>query len=177
MRFSLSSTKKKSLTANEYNIARTAIVNNHKGILIEDFAVYVISDASVDNTKILCYDREDDYDFEITEVFMIENYNYTVNDKIENPAVVLAKGVKNGYSVEELEKILRNSNIDDGQVFKIYSNESGRFVEFKEFIERSKSARRREFERKYIFGETSEIRDDIKFSISPAQDAEYIASQ
>ena len=162
------SINEKALSKNEYVVAKNAIINNHKGVLIDGCAVYVISDNNVDNTKIVCYNKkENSYDFDITDVYLIENYDYTVNDKYENPAVIIAKGVKNGYSVEEIKRILQNSNIDDGQVFKKYSNESSGFVELGEFKRKNISTRGRKLKRGYFFDETGKIQNkNIKLSLS-----------
>lgn len=86
--------------------------------------------------KIVCYNLFDDgFDFQITEVYQIENYDYNIHSENEDPAVIIAKGVRDGYTQREIEALLQNNKFDDGQIFKRFSPQSGRYYRLKNLLD------------------------------------------
>ena len=146
---------KNALTNDEYGRARTAIINNHKGVLINNCAVRVIDYDNTDNSKIVCYNKLEN-DFEITDVYLIENYDYTVFSNYDDPAEIIAKGVKNGYSFSTIKSLLQDGEFDVGYVFRRYNIESDSFDEIGTYIETSKQTGRAKSLRERLLEEDRE---------------------
>lgn len=123
---------KNALTKEEYKRAKAAFMNNDTSAIIEDCAIRVTNKNDVYKIKIVCYNFFDDgFDFQITEVYQIENYDFNIHSENEDPAVIIAKGVRDGYTKREIEALLQNNKFDDGQIFKRFSPQSGRYYRLK----------------------------------------------
>ena len=127
-----SKAKKNALTKEEYKRATAAFMNGDTSAIIEDCAIRVTNKNDVYKIKIVCYNLFDNgFDFQITEVYQIENYDYNIHSENEDPAVIIAKGVRDGYTQREIEALLQNNKFDDGQIFKRFSPQSGRYYRLK----------------------------------------------
>ena len=119
--------------------------------------------------KIVCYNLFDDgFDFQITEVYQIENYDYNIHSENEDPAVIIAKGVRDGYTQREIEALLQNNKFDDGQIFKRFSPQSGRYYRLKKSTGRGERVSGGKSSGSGLYEETeqSETESKLKFSLS-----------
>ena len=98
-----SKAEKNALTKEEYKRATAAFMNGDTSAIIEDCAIRVTNKNDVYKIKIVCYNLFDDgFEFQITEVYQIENYDYNIHSENEDPAVIIAKGVRDGYTQREI---------------------------------------------------------------------------
>lgn len=80
------------MTKEEYKRATAAFMNGDTSAIIEDCAIRVTNKNDVYKIKIVCYNLSDDgFDFRITEVYQIENYDYNIHSENEDPSVIIAK--------------------------------------------------------------------------------------
>lgn len=79
-----SKAEKNALTKEEYKRATAAFMNGDTSAIIEDCAIRVTNKNDVYKIKIVCYNLSDDgFDFQITEVYQIENYDYNIHSENE----------------------------------------------------------------------------------------------
>ena len=164
-----SKAEKNALTKEEYKRATAAFMNGDTSAIIEDCAIRVTNKNDVYKIKIVCYNLSDDeFDFQITEVYQIENYDYNIRSENEDPAVIIAKGVRDGYTQREIEALLQNNKFDDGQIFKRFSPQSGRYYRLKKSTGRGERVSGGKSSGSGLSEETeqSETESKLKFSIS-----------
>jgi|GEM_PF-232812 hypothetical protein len=164
-----SKAEKNALTKEEYKRATAAFMNGDTSAIIEDCAIRVTNKNDVYKIKIVCYNLSDDeFDFQITEVYQIENYDYNIHSENEDPAVIIAKGVRDGYTQREIEALLQNNKFDDGQIFKRFSPQSGRYYRLKKSTGRGERVSGGKSSGSGLSEETeqSETESKLKFSIS-----------
>ena len=144
-------------------------MNGDTSAIIEDCAIRVTNKNDVYKIKIVCYNLSDDgFDFQITEVYQIENYDYNIHSENEDPAVIIAKGVRDGYTQREIEALLQNNKFDDGQIFKRFSPQSGRYYRLKKSTGRGERVSGGKSSGSGLSEETeqSETESKLKFSLS-----------
>lgn len=164
-----SKAEKNALTKEEYKRATAAFMNGDTSAIIEDCAIRVTNKNDVYKIKIVCYNLSDDgFDFQITEVYQIENYDYNIHSENEDPAVIIAKGVRDGYTQREIEALLQNNKFDDGQIFKRFSPQSGRYYRLKKSTGRGERVSGGKSSGSGLSEETeqSETESKLKFSLS-----------
>lgn len=164
-----SKAEKNALTKEEYKRATAAFMNGDTSAIIEDCAIRVTNKNDVYKIKIVCYNLSDDgFDFQITEVYQIENYDYNIHSENEDPAVIIAKGVRDGYTQREIEALLQNNKFDDGQIFKRFSPQSGRYYRLKKSTGRGERVSGGKSSGSGLSEETeqSEAESKLKFSLS-----------
>lgn len=164
-----SKAEKNALTKEEYKRATAAFMNGDTSAIIEDCAIRVTNKNDVYKIKIVCYNLSDDgFDFQITEVYQIENYDYNIHSENEDPAVIIAKGVRDGYTQREIEALLQNNKFDDGQIFKRFSPQSGRYYRLKKSTGRGERVSGGKSSESGLSEETeqSETESKLKFSLS-----------
>lgn len=157
------------MTKEEYKRATAAFMNGDTSAIIEDCAIRVTNKNDVYKIKIVCYNLSDDeFDFQITEVYQIENYDYNIHSENEDPAVIIAKGVRDGYTQREIEALLQNNKFDDGQIFKRFSPQSGRYYRLKKSTGRGERVSGGKSSGSGLSEETeqSETESKLKFSLS-----------
>lgn len=160
---------KNALTKEEYKRATDAFMNGDTSAIIEDCAIRVTNKNDEYKIKIVCYNLSDDgFDFQITEVYQIENYDYNIHSENEDPAVIIAKGVRDGYTQREIEALLQNNKFDDGQIFKRFSPQSGRYYRLKKSTGRGERVSGGKSSGSGLSEETeqSETESKLKFSLS-----------
>lgn len=164
-----SKAEKNALTKEEYKRATAAFMNGDTSAIIEDCAIRITNKNDVYKIKIVCYNLSDDgFDFQITEVYQIENYDYNIHSENEDPAVIIAKGVRDGYTQREIEALLQNNKFDDGQIFKRFSPQSGRYYRLKKSTGRGERVSGGKSSGSGLSKETeqSETESKLKFSLS-----------
>ena len=164
-----SKAEKNALTKEEYKRATAAFMNGDTSAIIEDCAIRVTNKNDVYKIKIVCYNLFDNgFDFQITEVYQIENYDYNIHSENEDPAVIIAKGVRDGYTQREIEALLQNNKFDDGQIFKRFSPQSGRYYRLKKSTGRGERVSGGKSSGSGLSEETeqSETESKLKFSLS-----------
>lgn len=164
-----SKAEKNALTKEEYKRATAAFMNGDTSAIIEDCAIRVTNKNDVYKIKIVCYNLSDDgFNFQITEVYQIENYDYNIHSENEDPAVIIAKGVRDGYTQREIEALLQNNKFDDGQIFKRFSPQSGRYYRLKKSTGRGERVSGGKSSGSGLSEETeqSETESKLKFSLS-----------
>lgn len=164
-----SKAEKNALTKEECKRATAAFMNGDTSAIIEDCAIRVTNKNDVYKIKIVCYNLSDDgFDFQITEVYQIENYDYNIHSENEDPAVIIAKGVRDGYTQREIEALLQNNKFDDGQIFKRFSPQSGRYYRLKKSTGRGERVSGGKSSGSGLSEETeqSETESKLKFSLS-----------
>lgn len=164
-----SKAEKNALTKEEYKRATAAFMNGDTSAIIEDCAIRVTNKNDVYKIKIVCYNLSDDgFDFQITEIYQIENYDYNIHSENEDPAVIIAKGVRDGYTQREIEALLQNNKFDDGQIFKRFSPQSGRYYRLKKSTGRGERVSGGKSSGSGLSEETeqSETESKLKFSLS-----------
>ena len=164
-----SKAEKNALTKEEYKRATAAFMNGDTSAIIEDCAIRVTNKNDVYKIKIVCYNLFDDgFEFQITEVYQIENYDYNIHSENEDPAVIIAKGVRDGYTQREIEALLQNNKFDDGQIFKRFSPQSGRYYRLKKSTGRGERVSGGKSSGSGLSEETeqSEAESKLKFSLS-----------
>lgn len=170
-----SKAEKNALTKEEYKRATAAFMNGDTSAIIEDCAIRVTNKNDVYKIKIVCYNLSDDgFDFQITEVYQIENYDYNIHSENEDPAVIIAKGVRDGYTQREIEALLQNNKFDDGQIFKRFSPQSGRYYRLKKSTGRGERVSGGKSSGSGLSEETeqSETESKLKFSLSESENKE-----
>ena len=163
-----SKAEKNALTKEEYKRATAAFMNGDTSAIIEDCAIRVTNKNDVYKIKIVCYNLSDDgFDFQITEVYQIENYDYNIHSENEDPAVIIAKGVRDGYTQREIKALLQNNKFDDGQIFKRFSPQSGRYYRLKKSTGRGERVSGGKSSGSGLSEETeqSETESKLKFSL------------
>lgn len=109
------------------------INNNQRGNIIDDCAVRIIVNENTDNTKLVCYKRISD-SIKIVDVFLLENYDYSITEDYDDAAVIIAEGVKNGYSERTLWNVLHNSRINvQNEIFRRYNQQYSTFDQIGQF--------------------------------------------
>ena len=164
-----SKAEKNALTKEEYKRATAAFMNGDTSAIIEDCAIRVTNKNDEYKIKIVCYNLSDDgFDFQITEIYQIENYDYNIHSENEDPAVIIAKGVRDGYTQREIEALLQNNKFDDGQIFKRFSPQSGRYYRLKKSTGRGERVSGGKSSGSGLSEETeqSETESKLKFSLS-----------
>ncbi|MBQ8931743.1 MAG: hypothetical protein IJ045_04860, partial [Ruminiclostridium sp.] len=80
---------KNALTKEEYKRATAAFMNDDTSAIIEDCAIRVTNKNDVYKIKIVCYNLFDDgFDFQLTEVYQIENYDYNIHNGNKDSKIV-----------------------------------------------------------------------------------------
>ena len=162
-----SKAEKNALTKEEYKRATAAFMNGDTSAIIEDCAIRVTNKNDVYKIKIVCYNLSDDgFDFQITEVYQIENYDYNIHSENEDPAVIIAKGVRDGYTQREIEALLQNNKFDDGQIFKRFSPQSGRYYRLKKSTGRGERVSGGKSSGSGLSEETEQSEKESKFKFS-----------